>query len=99
MQPASRIDQPDPRSHPVFHSISRLAQCRRFWRQSGDCTAVRQVGHQESLERYELRIAYREARELIMDILRHGSAITVVSPDALATAVRDELACALKVFR
>jgi predicted DNA-binding transcriptional regulator YafY len=49
--------------------------------------------------RYELRIPYREARELIMDILRHGSGITVVSPDELAAAVRDQLTEALKVYR
>lgn len=49
--------------------------------------------------RYELRIPYREARELVMDILRHGSGATVVAPDELAAAVRDELARALGVYR
>ena len=28
--------------------------------------------------RYELRIPYREARELVMDVLRHGAGVCVV---------------------
>jgi predicted DNA-binding transcriptional regulator YafY len=48
---------------------------------------------------YELRIPYREPRELVMDVLRHGAGVTVVAPEALAAAVRDELAAALKAYR
>jgi len=48
--------------------------------------------------RYELRIPYREARELVMDVLRHGAGVTVVAPDALAAAVRAELRAALKAY-
>ena len=47
---------------------------------------------------YELTIPYREPRELVMDILRHGSGVTVMAPDALAEAVRAELAEALKAY-
>ena len=49
--------------------------------------------------RYELRIPYREPRELVMDILRHGSGVTVTAPDELAAAVRTELADALEAYR
>ena len=49
--------------------------------------------------RYELRIPYREPRELVMDILRHGSGITVLAPGTLAAAVHTELAEALKAYR
>jgi predicted DNA-binding transcriptional regulator YafY len=48
--------------------------------------------------RYELRIPYREGRELVMDILRHGSGVTVVAPDELVVAVRTELARALESY-
>jgi predicted DNA-binding transcriptional regulator YafY len=34
-----------------------------------------------------------------MDILRHGSGATVVAPDALVAAVRDEFAQALEAYR
>jgi len=37
--------------------------------------------------RYELRIPYREPRELVMDIMRHGTNVEVVSPPEL----RDQL--------
>jgi len=47
---------------------------------------------------YELRIPYREARELVMDVLRHGAGVKVVAPDALAAAVRAELVRALEAY-
>ncbi|HKE95645.1 MAG TPA: YafY family protein [Povalibacter sp.] len=41
--------------------------------------------------RYELRIPYRESRELVMDILRHGGNVEVVAPEELREQVRSEL--------
>lgn len=37
--------------------------------------------------RYELRIPYRDSRELVMDILRHGPDVEVVAPDSLRNEV------------
>lgn len=48
--------------------------------------------------RYELKIPYRESRELVLDVLRHGSGVRVMAPDALADAVRAELAEALRAY-
>jgi proteasome accessory factor C len=48
--------------------------------------------------RYELRIPFRESRELVMDVLRHGAGVTVAEPEGLATAVRTELSAALKAY-
>jgi predicted DNA-binding transcriptional regulator YafY len=48
--------------------------------------------------RYELRIPYREARELVMDILRHGAGARVVEPPELENAVRAELSAALAKY-
>lgn len=45
--------------------------------------------------RYELRIPYRDSRELVMDILRHGPEVEVVAPDALRAEVADALRRAL----
>jgi proteasome accessory factor C len=45
--------------------------------------------------RYELRIPYRNHRELVMDILRHGPEIKVVAPDPLRAAVVGQLKDAL----
>ena len=49
--------------------------------------------------RYELRIPYREDKELIMDILRHGPAVEVISPEALRLAVHAELHCAIAQYK
>ncbi|OGA04381.1 MAG: transcriptional regulator [Betaproteobacteria bacterium RIFCSPLOWO2_02_64_14] len=44
---------------------------------------------------YELRIPYRDPRELVMDILRHGPDAEVISPDTLRGAVAERLRLAL----
>ena len=49
--------------------------------------------------RYELRIPYREDKELIMDILRHGPAVEVISPEALRLAVREQLQRAIAQYK
>jgi predicted DNA-binding transcriptional regulator YafY len=36
---------------------------------------------------YELRVPYHDARELVMDILRHGSEVEVIGPPSLRDAV------------
>jgi predicted DNA-binding transcriptional regulator YafY len=38
--------------------------------------------------RYELTIPYRDSRELVMDVLRHGAEVEVVSPETLRTEIR-----------
>ena len=48
--------------------------------------------------RYELKIPYRDARELVMDILRHGSHVQVVSPQDLRQEVRQQLKDALERY-
>jgi predicted DNA-binding transcriptional regulator YafY len=40
---------------------------------------------------YELRIPYRDSRELVMDILRHGAHVVVVEPQSLVDEVKKEL--------
>jgi len=48
--------------------------------------------------RFELRIPYRDARELIMDILRHGPEVEVVEPEVLRSAVAECLKAALAQY-
>lgn len=40
---------------------------------------------------YELRVPYRDARELVMDILRHGAEVRVVTPRELVDEIALEL--------
>jgi proteasome accessory factor C len=45
--------------------------------------------------RYELRIPYRDCRELVMDILRHGADVKVASPPERRAEVERRLRAAL----
>jgi len=58
-----------------------------------------QIGQFLTDGRYELRIPYRDPRELIMDISRHGAHVEVIEPDALREAVAGELERALRQYR
>ncbi|MBL8481194.1 MAG: WYL domain-containing protein [Rhodocyclaceae bacterium] len=48
--------------------------------------------------RYELELPYADARELAMDILRHGRHVEVLAPASLRAAVRAELQAALAQY-
>lgn len=48
---------------------------------------------------YELRIPYSDARELVMDILKHGAEVEVVVPLSLRNAVAEHLQNALGRYR
>jgi predicted DNA-binding transcriptional regulator YafY len=57
-----------------------------------------QVGQFLTDGRYELKIPYRDPRELIMDILRHGAEVQVVGPEALRDDVARQLRRALEAY-
>jgi proteasome accessory factor C len=44
---------------------------------------------------YELKIPYRDSRELVMDILRHGPDVVVMEPATLVDEVQKHLKEAL----
>lgn len=48
---------------------------------------------------YELRIPYRDERELVMDILRHGLEVEVVAPEPLRKSVAAALGAAIERYR
>lgn len=48
---------------------------------------------------YELRIPYGDARELVMDILKYGPDVEVISPDVLRKLVSEKLREALKNYK
>ena len=54
-----------------------------------------QTGQYLTDGRYELRIPYRDERELVMDVLRHGAEVEVIAPAALREAVAERLRRAL----
>ncbi|MDW8469229.1 MAG: WYL domain-containing protein [Burkholderiales bacterium] len=57
-----------------------------------------QVGQYRTDGSYELRLPYRDERELVMDILRHGPEVEVVAPAALRRAVEAQLRRALERY-
>ena len=57
-----------------------------------------QAGQYLTDGRYELRIPYREDKELIMDILRHGADVEVVAPGTLRDGVKARLTQALSTY-
>ncbi len=58
----------------------------------------RQTGQFLTDGAYELRIPYRDERELVMDVLRHGPEVEVVGPTALREAVIARLKAALRTY-
>jgi proteasome accessory factor C len=57
-----------------------------------------QIGQYLTDGRYELRIPYRDERELVMDVLRHGAQVEVVSPPELRVAIANHLRSALAQY-
>jgi len=58
-----------------------------------------QIGQFLTDGRYELRIPYRDERELVMDVLRqHGAQVEVLEPEALRKVVTDELQRAFNAY-
>lgn len=47
---------------------------------------------------YELQIPYRDARELMMDILKYGAEVEVLSPAALRNQIQQQLAAAINHY-
>lgn len=48
---------------------------------------------------YELRIPYKNSRELVMDIMRHGPNVEVISPDELRAEVKGQLRRASEQYK
>lgn len=48
--------------------------------------------------RYRLRVPYADARELLMDILRHGQQVVVEQPPELRQRVADEVAALVNIY-
>jgi proteasome accessory factor C len=49
--------------------------------------------------RYELRVPYKDSRELVMDVMRHGAHVQVVLPSDLRAEVQNQLKRALNLYK
>jgi predicted DNA-binding transcriptional regulator YafY len=48
---------------------------------------------------YELRIPYRESRELVMDVMRHGASVEVIAPAELREEMARQLLTAARRYQ
>lgn len=101
--PSERLDEHFASSYGIFGGKANKTAMLVFSRERARWVAderwhPQQVGQFLTDGRYELRIPYRDARELIMDILRHGKQVEVIAPEALREEVRQELKAAMNLY-
>lgn len=95
-RPAAELDEHFASAYGIFAGKANKTAVLRFTRERARWVADEQWHPEQAGQfltdgRYELRFPYRDSRELIMDILRHGSEVEVVSPEALREDVRTAL--------
>lgn len=98
--PEKELDEYFATSYGIFAGKANKTAVLRFSAQRARWVAderwhPEQVGQYLTDGRYELRIPYRDPRELVMDILKHGPDAEVISPDTLRGAVAERLRLAL----
>ncbi len=80
------------------HAVLRFSKNRARW-VADERWHPQQEGCRLDDGRYELRIPYRDDRELVMDILRHGPEVEVVEPDELRAQVIEHLRRSLTLYQ
>ncbi len=94
--PEAELDEHFASSYGIFAGRANKTAVLLFSRERARWVAderwhPKQVGQFRTDGAYELHIPYRDARELVMDILRHGPEVEVLAPESLRTAVADAL--------
>jgi proteasome accessory factor C len=78
-------------------AVLRFSKERARW-VADEVWHPKQQGKQLEDGSYELKIPYRDQRELVMDILRHGPHVIVIEPKSLVEEVKEELKKALERY-
>ncbi len=100
---AAQLDEHFGSAYGIFAGRANKTAVLRFSRERARWVAderwhPQQAGQFLTDGRYELRFPYRDPRELIMDILRHGAEVEVVSPETLREEVKAALEAALAQY-
>ncbi len=101
--PDARLDEHFASSYGIFagrankRAVLRFSAARARW-VADERWHPSQEGQYLTDGRYELRIPYRDERELAMDVLRHGAEVEVVAPESLRASVRRQLERALAQY-
>ena len=101
--PTAELDAHFSSAYGIFSGKANKLAVLRFSRERARWVAderwhPEQTGQFATDERYELRIPYRDSRELVMDILRHGADVEVVEPEALRAEVQKVLSVAVAQY-
>jgi proteasome accessory factor C len=104
------VDVPDPdldthyaSAYGIFGGVADKLAVLRFSQERARWVAD-EVWHPQQQGRhfedgsYELKIPYRDSRELVMDILRHGPHVRVIEPQSLVDEVQKQLKEALERY-
>ena len=94
--PKAQLDAHYASAYGIFSGAAEHTAVLRFTPRRARWVALEQWHSKQQGEwladgRYELRLPYHDARELIMDILRHGPEVEVASPPELREAVAGQL--------
>jgi predicted DNA-binding transcriptional regulator YafY len=81
----------------VQRAVLRFSPSRARW-VANEAWHSQQVGRLEPDGSYVLEVPYSQEPELVMDILRYGQDVEVLSPPSLRRRVADELAMAAAVY-
>ncbi len=101
---AEKLNEHYASSYGIFAGKANKTAVLRFSKERARWVAderwhPQQAGQYLTDGRYELKIPYRDERELVMDILRHGADVEVVSPNALRLSVQEQLQRAIAQYR
>lgn len=101
--PEAELDQHFSDAYGIFSGKANKTAVLRFSAERARWVAderwhPRQAGQFDTDGRYELRVPYRDARELIMEILRHGPEVEVLAPAELRRQVAEALQAALAAY-
>jgi predicted DNA-binding transcriptional regulator YafY len=94
--PERDLDEHYASAYGIFAGKANKTAILRFSRERARWVAderwhPEQTGQYLTDGRYELSVPYRDPRELVMDILRHGAEVEVVAPEALRAEVTETL--------
>ena len=101
--PEAKLDEHFATAYGIFAGSPKQIAVLRFTAERARWVADErwhpdQVGQFLTDGKYELRIPYRDERELVMDILKYGPDIEVVGPESLRKQVADKLRKALELY-
>jgi proteasome accessory factor C len=99
-RPAAELDEHFASAYGIFAGKANKLAVLRFSRERARWVADERWHPEQSGQfltdgRYELKIPYRDPRELVMDVLRHGPEVEVMAPEGLRAEVKRALETAL----